>query len=142
MTKKIVQFIKENKEGAIFFLFIVCYVIVASALGIACPFRTLFGIPCAGCGMTRAWISVLHLDLASAFHYHPAFFVVPMVMIFWLFKGKRKKLYDTVLYIGIIYMLLVYVVRLIIPNDGVIDFELKKGIVYKAVNYFFESIKG
>ena len=59
-----------------------------------------------------------------------------------LFKRKRKKLYDTVLYIGIIYMLLVYVVRLIIPNDGVIDFELKKGIAYKAVNYFFESIKG
>jgi hypothetical protein len=65
-----------------------------------------------------------------------------MVMIFWLFKGKRKKLYDTVLYIGIIYMLIVYVVRLIIPNDGVIDFELKKGIVFKAVNYFFEFIKG
>lgn len=39
-----------------------------------CPFYALSGIPCAGCGMTRAFFALLHLDLASAFHWHPAVF--------------------------------------------------------------------
>lgn len=138
MSKKISKFFKDNKDGAIFLAFIAVYIVIASAFGIACPFRTLFGIPCAGCGMTRAWISVLHLDLASAFHFHPAFFVVPIVIAFRLFKNKNKKLYDAALYICLGYMLVVYVVRLIIPNDGVIDIDLKNGLIFKAVSRITE----
>ena len=38
-----------------------------------CPFETLLGIPCPGCGMSRAFICLFHLDLRGAFIYHPLF---------------------------------------------------------------------
>lgn len=35
-------------------------------LGYACPFRAATGIPCATCGMTRAFVHLAHGDLARA----------------------------------------------------------------------------
>lgn len=37
----------------------------------SCVFRLLFGVPCPGCGMTRAWVHVAHGDVAGAFWYNP-----------------------------------------------------------------------
>lgn len=36
-----------------------------------CQFRNIFDIPCPGCGLTRAFISMGHLDFVSAWNYHP-----------------------------------------------------------------------
>lgn len=38
---------------------------------IVCHFKLMTGMPCPGCGMTRALISLLHGDLATALWYHP-----------------------------------------------------------------------
>lgn len=38
-----------------------------------CPFRYFLGIPCPGCGMTRALLALLRLDIEGAFYYHPLF---------------------------------------------------------------------
>jgi hypothetical protein len=51
------------------------------ALGIAakvplCPSAALLGIPCPGCGLTRATLALLHGDLASALRFHPLVFVL------------------------------------------------------------------
>lgn len=48
--------------------------------GFKCVFRTLTGVPCPGCGMTRAMISVLKLELSEAFYYHPLFCVPPLML--------------------------------------------------------------
>lgn len=37
-----------------------------------CSFRRWTGIDCPGCGMTRAFISVAHGDVVSAWNYNPA----------------------------------------------------------------------
>ena len=55
---------------------VILYAIMYS-LGITCPIKWLTGVSCAGCGMTRAWLSVLRLDFKAAFYYHPLFFTVP-----------------------------------------------------------------
>ena len=34
-----------------------------------CPFSYLFGLSCPGCGMTRAFFSLLQLRFAEAFYY-------------------------------------------------------------------------
>ncbi|HSA93803.1 MAG TPA: DUF2752 domain-containing protein [Terriglobales bacterium] len=49
----------------------------SNGLGIrVCLFRILSGLPCPGCGMTRALSSLLHGDGAAAFFYHPFVFAV------------------------------------------------------------------
>lgn len=54
----------------------------------ACPFRKLTGVPCPGCGMSRAWLAVLHGNFKEAFHYHPLFWIIPVLMIFILWDGQ------------------------------------------------------
>lgn len=41
-----------------------------------CPYRTLTGLACPGCGLTRCIHALLHGDLALAFSYNPWIFVV------------------------------------------------------------------
>lgn len=41
-----------------------------------CPTAFFFGIPCPGCGLTRATLSLLHGDLAGAMRLHPLVFVL------------------------------------------------------------------
>ena len=62
-------------------------------LDLSCPIRSLTGIPCPGCGMSRAWKAALRLDLITAFRYHPMFWGVPVLMAFCCFDGQifRKK---------------------------------------------------
>lgn len=50
-----------------------------------CPTANLFGIPCPGCGLTRATLAMLRGDLAAAFRFHPLVFVLaPLVAVFTL----------------------------------------------------------
>jgi hypothetical protein len=36
-----------------------------------CPSALLFGVPCPGCGLTRATVAMLHGDFTAALHLHP-----------------------------------------------------------------------
>lgn len=58
-----------------------------------CPIRRFTGIPCPGCGLTRAWLAVFCWEWQAAFAYHPMFWAVPMLCIFIVFDGRlfRKK---------------------------------------------------
>jgi hypothetical protein len=47
--------------------------------GTVCFFQSIFGIPCPGCGLTRAITALCSLEFRAAFFYHP---LVPM--IFWI----------------------------------------------------------
>ena len=41
-----------------------------------CPMATVLGIPCPGCGLTRATLALLHGDVRGAFALHPLVFVL------------------------------------------------------------------
>ena len=51
-----------------------------------CPYLTLTGFACPGCGITRAAHFLLHGDVALAFAYNPwAFVMAPALLLFvWL----------------------------------------------------------
>ena len=77
---------------------VVLYVVLEN-LGITCPIKFFTGISCAGCGMSRAWLSVLRLDMAGAFRYHPLFFLPPVVLVVILLKSKINiKVYKIFIY--------------------------------------------
>lgn len=47
-------------------------------MGVGCPIRFVTGIPCPGCGMTRAWLSLLSGNEAAAFAFHSLFLLAPV----------------------------------------------------------------
>lgn len=71
-------------------LFYAC-LIIALFCFYRCPFLFLWGIPCPGCGMTRAFLALLHLDFAAAFYYHPLFPVVILYILWGIFALCKNK---------------------------------------------------
>jgi hypothetical protein len=50
----------------------------------SCPILAATGVPCPGCGLTRATMELLHGDFASSFHTHafaPIFLLALLLMI-------------------------------------------------------------
>lgn len=100
---------------------------IGTALGIysitlGCPFRRILGIPCPFCGMTRAVLSALRLDFAAAFHYHPLFFLAPLLGLCILFHVKRgghfpKWLFYSIYALAGIAFLSVWIWRLTQGNE-------------------------
>lgn len=87
-----------------------------------CLFQALSGLPCPGCGLTRALSSLVQGNAAAAFDYHPfAFLFLPLFMIAaahnFLPAGVRQEIagfcgrHDRSIrlgYHGFIYALLVF----------------------------------
>lgn len=72
-------------------------------LGWPCLFTCALGIPCPGCGMTRALLAALRLDLAAAFALHPMFWSVPLLYLYFLSDNGlfHRKALDRALLIGV-----------------------------------------
>jgi len=53
-----------------------------ATIGPPCPLRTVTGVPCPFCGMTRGVTALVHGQLSAAFSYNPgAFLVVAMALV-------------------------------------------------------------
>ena len=71
-----------------------------------CIFYNITGVPCPGCGMTRAFVHLFQGHIAEAFRYHPLFPFV--IFIPFIFKSK-KSLYP---YLALALVLVVWIIRL------------------------------
>lgn len=69
----------------IIYLFIL---LLASVLKLPCIFVGTMGIPCPGCGMTRALKSAIAFDFVKAFSYHWMFWALPIMYIYFLWEGR------------------------------------------------------
>lgn len=92
-------------------------------LDIGCIFRFMTGIPCPGCGMTRAWLAVLRLDFAAAIAYHPLFWVVPIAFVLAFVReevasSKLKRGIDIAVTVLCVLVVAVWIVRLVNPADA------------------------
>ena len=74
--------------GALLLLLICGILWLWFALERSCVIRGITGIPCPCCGLSRAWMAVLRLDFAAAFHYHPMFWSIPIFLLMLLFNGQ------------------------------------------------------
>lgn len=112
---------------------VVLYVILES-FGVTCPIKYITGISCAGCGMSRAWIALLHFNIHEAFMYHPLFFLPPVVVIFMLFKSKINiKFYKIFMFTMAGAFVIVYLYRMFIGTGDIVVFEPQNNILFRII---------
>lgn len=104
-----------------------------------CPFSYLFGLSCPGCGMTRAFFSLLRFDFAGAFYYHPLFpLVIALVLGYLLHTFKLVRFSDRfrkiVLILACVLFIGVYLIRLI-SGHPVVAWDFKKSLIYKIIHF-------
>lgn len=102
-----------------------CLIAVWVAADWSCVIRTVTGLPCIGCGMSRAWLSALRLELGAAFRYHPMFWSVPVLILLAFYDGKlfRNQKWNLALLILLLLGLAVcYVLRLVAYLRGELVF--------------------
>lgn len=115
---------------------------------IGCPIRFIFGITCPGCGLTRAMLSVLHLDFEKALYYHPLWSLFIVLILLNVLKEfgvhrYRASFSYSVIFVNIINVLigiifiLVYIYR-IAHNNPVVLFDIKDGFLYQYLSNFIE----
>lgn len=92
--------------------------LMSAVVGTPCPVSLITGFPCPACGMTRANLLALRLDLAGAFAMHPLFFysyIAAAAVILFTYKPEwaRKKVVTVTAAVLAAVFVAVYVYRMI-----------------------------
>lgn len=111
-------FLKFIKKSYPFLLLFVAYVGLTYAFHLQnCLCKLFIGYPCPGCGMTRAFFSLIQFNIPGAFRYNPLIFILPVIAWIIIFHERPfiSKLYNSKIFwlavIGIV--LLTYILRFI-----------------------------
>ena len=124
----------ERKELICAVTAVVVLYTAMESIGITCPIKFITGISCAGCGMSRAWMAFLQLDIAKAFAYHPLFWLVPIAVIVLLCKSKINiKFYKIFMFTIAGAFVIVYLYRMFIGDGNVVVFEPQNNIVFRII---------
>lgn len=122
-------------------IFLVIFLVYILFTG--CPIKLFTGVSCAGCGMSRAYFSLLHLNFRDAFYFHPLFpcpviFIAVYIMTKFGFPQKAAKaIYGVMIFLFIA----VYIYRMVTPYDGnIVVFEPQNGLIFKAIKYIFSAL--
>ncbi len=103
---------------AIFFSLLLTLAIFSHFFDIPCPFRSLTGIPCPTCGLTRSFAALTRLDFSESFYYHPLTILILALLYLVLYldtstlSKKELKISNQALYIGGAIIFAVYLFRL------------------------------
>ena len=100
-----------------------------------CPLHYLIGIPCPGCGFTRACMTALTLHFKEAFYDHPLFFlVIPGVVYYGLYYFKifrfSKKIEEVIFILLIIAFFLTYIIRIKMGSE-IVSIDLKSSLFFR-----------
>lgn len=125
---------KRLKETIQIIIYIFVYALLMHVLNIGCPIKWFTGISCAGCGMTRAFLSLIKGDIKNAFLYHPLFFLMPIIFVLYIFRDKFVDKTKKILLVAFIIIFLVcYIIRLIDPSDMIVSCHINESIIYKLL---------
>lgn len=135
LQDKVTAFI--SKDRLILLLFVIVLYSILHVFGIGCPIKFITGISCGGCGMGRAWFSVMKLDFSGAFHYHPLF-PLPLVVICLLMFRKKltKKLFNLSIFVIVTLFIVVYFFRLLDGSDNIVEININNGLIGHVINKF------
>lgn len=113
-------------------LLVAATIVLFVIIKIPCPFRLITGVSCLGCGMTRAYLSVLRFDFAKAFYFHPLWPFVPVSIACYIWtRFKKPKLGNVVILISALAMIIVYVIRWFTGPEEVVYVDFTETIFYR-----------
>ena len=116
---------------------VVLFYLVIEAAGVTCPIKFITGISCAGCGMSRAWLAFLRLDLHKAFYYHPLFFTPPLLLVVWLMKKHiNERIYKGILFTIILLYVTIYVYRMLFSGGDIVVFRPQDNIIFRMIKRY------
>lgn len=136
MTKEIWIQIKKHKDFICLIATIVFIYVIFHFAGIGCPIKFVTGISCLGCGMTRAWLSLLRLDFSAAFYYHPLFMLPPVAAVVYILKSKiNLKIYKIIMLTLVMAFIIIYLYRLIFTDGDIVVFEPGNNILFRLLRH-------
>lgn len=112
---------KKLKFDIIALFVLAGWVFLLYKLGIPCLVQKLTGIPCPGCGMTRAALCLLRFDISGALYYHPLVFSLAALCALFLLRQRfSEKTVITAALATAALFIAVYFVRLFLIPDSLI----------------------
>lgn len=136
IAERILKDIKEYGWAAV--IFAVYYIIVHLTNSAFCPLIQIAGLPCAGCGMTRAFLFMVRGELARAFYIQPMAYVIIAFVLYCGFfryiKGSRIRGFKPLFILLVSSVLLFYIIRMYL------HFPDRVPYVYAADNILAQRI--
>lgn len=138
ILKRVLADIKQYKLA--FILFAIYNVIVRKFFHAFCPFLITFGIPCAGCGLTRACICLLTFQFNRAMRLNPAAPLwIALILYFLIVRyilGRKVRYIEQILGIVSFITLIIYLYRMftMFPGDPPLVIHHKN-----IMSFFVES---
>lgn len=128
------RYMKRKNSDIAGLAIIAIFYIFLEAFGITCPIKYLTGISCAGCGMSRAWLALLHGDISRAWHFHPLFFTPPIMLLLLTLKNKLNRQFFCIsIFIIVLLYVIVYLCRLLNGNGDIVVFDPQNGLIGRGL---------
>ena len=123
------------KAYVIAFAAIVALVATMWVFNVPCPIKHVTGISCAGCGMSRAFVSAISLNFADAFRYHPLWvIVVPVSIALAILGAKEKKRAAGILVAAVVVVFLAIWIIRIVSGDDIVRVDLADSAIARLFN--------
>lgn len=93
----------------------VAYYTICALFNITCPIKQIIGVPCPTCGMTRAMLALIRLDIKGYMEYNPMAVFMFLAVFLYLHREyvKKKKWMDLYVTVVLAVNTIVYILNLI-----------------------------
>lgn len=137
------RILRDIRKNLWAFLFTADWLLLLNTFfGNVCVSKLLLGIPCAACGMSRAFMSLLSFDFKRAFLWHPLFLLVIIDAAVFIyanyFNKKANRLFTVVSIAFLVIAFAVYIIRMycMFPGTAPMDFE-----EHNLISYIFSQFE-
>ena len=149
MNRRVKQIAAHIWQHRVLWLSLALFMLLAwSVTGTSCTVRSITGLPCPGCGLTRALLLFLRGDLVGAWAMHPLFWLAVPVLaaILYFMIRDPAKLYSrkaTFIWTGVAALfMIVYLVRmaLIFPDAEPLTWN-NQAFILRTVRWLLDGVR-